>query len=185
MFPPDSSCQIVFVRCFHLTTQNLKNCCNFVLSKNWYSANFFGMKKFEIKFLKSYNAILAVLLALLGFSACDNVAEYGTPSATFIVQGKVESSDSNQPIQNIRVIMQGDTAFTDGNGNYKVMDQYGFPGDKTYFIQFQDIDGASNGEFTDLESSINFVDPEYVNGDGNWYSGEATEALDVKLDPKK
>lgn len=145
------------------------------------------MKKFEIKFLKFSNAVLAVLLALLGFNACDNnnVAEYGTPSATFIVQGKVESSGSDQPIQNIRVVMQGDTAFTDVNGNYKVMDQYGFPGDKTYFIQFQDIDGASNGEYTDLESSVNFVDPEFVNGDGNWYSGEATEALDVKLDPKK
>jgi len=145
------------------------------------------MKKLEIKFLKAYNLVLAALLAMLGFGSCENrvVAEYGTPSATFIVQGIVESSDSDQPIKNIRVIMQGDTTFTDNNGYYKVMDMFGFPGDKTYYIQFQDIDGVQNGDYKDLESSVDFVDPEYTNGDGNWYSGEATEALDVKMDPKK
>ena len=144
------------------------------------------MKKLEIKFFKTYNVIIAALLSLLGFSSCEKnmVAEYGTPSATFIVQGTVESSDSNEPIENIRVIMQGDTAFTDGNGNYQVI-AGGFPGDITYYIQFQDIDSELNGDYKDLESSVEFIDPEFINGDDHWYSGEATQALNVKLNPKK
>ena len=146
------------------------------------------MKKLEIKFLKTSNVIIAALLSLLGFGSCEKnmvvVAEYGTPSATFIVQGRVESSGSNESIENIRVIMQGDTAVTDSDGKYQVM-AGGFPGDKTYYIQFQDVDGELNGDYKDLESSIEFVDPEFINGDDHWYSGEATQALNVKLDPKK
>lgn len=140
----------------------------------------------KIRILKTYNVLLAGLLTILGFAtACDSKDEYGTPSAKFIVNGKVKSSETDQPIENIRVSMQGDTTFTDANGVYQVVDKWGFPTDQTYNIEFQDIDGDAYGEFSDLDTIVEFKDPEFLDGDGNWYSGETSKEFDVKLTPKK
>ena len=143
------------------------------------------MKKVKIKFFKTSNAIIFGLLALLGFTtSCEKKVEYGTPSAKFIVNGKVISSDSNEAINNIRVVMRGDTTKTDNEGKYQVVDKYGFPSDQTYDIQFQDIDGATNGDYQNLDTIIEFKDPQFINGDGNWYSGETSKELDIELNKK-
>jgi len=140
----------------------------------------------KIKILKTYNVLIAGLLAILGFTtACDSIDEYGTPSAKFIVNGKVKSSETDQPIMNVRVTMQGDTAYTDVNGAYQVVDKWGFPKDQTYDLEFVDIDGEANGEFSDLDTIVEFKDPIFINGDGEWYSGETSKEFDVKLTPKK
>jgi putative lipoprotein (rSAM/lipoprotein system) len=140
----------------------------------------------KIKILKTYNVLIAGLLAMLGFAtACDSKDEYGTPSAKFIVNGKVKSSETDQPIENIRISMQGDTTYTDENGVYQVVDKWGFPTDQTYNIEFKDIDGELNGEFSDLDTIVEFKDPKFSNGDGDWYSGETSKEFDVKLTPKK
>ncbi len=139
----------------------------------------------KIKILKTYNVIIAGLLSILGFaSSCDSKDEYGTPSAKFIVNGKVKS-DTDQPIENIRVIMQSDTSYTNNDGSYQVEDKWGFPTDQTYNIKFQDIDGETNGEFSDLDTIVEFKDPKFSGGDGDWYSGETSKEFDVKLTPKK
>lgn len=140
----------------------------------------------KIKILKTYNVLIAGLLAILGFTtACDSKDEYGTPSAKFIVNGKVKSSETDQPIENVRITMQGDTTYTDVNGAYQVVDKWGFPTDQTYNIKFLDIDGEANGEFSDLDTIVEFKDPKFTNGDGDWYSGETSKEFDVKLTPKK
>jgi putative lipoprotein (rSAM/lipoprotein system) len=144
------------------------------------------MKKLEIKFLKSYNAIIGVILALIGFaSSCIIKSEYGTPSAKFIVKGKVESSGDNKVIPNIRVVMLGDSIITDINGDYQVTNKHGFPEDQTYNIKFKDIDNALNGEFENLDTIVEFKDPIFKNGDGDWYKGETEKEFNIKLDPKK
>ena len=140
----------------------------------------------RIKFLKTYNAIIVGLLAILGFvSSCDSKDEYGTPSAKFIVNGKVTSSETEQAIENIRVVMQGDTTYTNSDGVYQVVDKWGFPTYQTYNIQFLDVDGEINNEFSDLDTIVEFKDPEFSGGDGDWYSGETSKDFDVKLTPKK
>jgi putative lipoprotein (rSAM/lipoprotein system) len=140
----------------------------------------------KIKILKTYNVLIAGLLAILGFTtACDSKDEYGTPSAKFIVNGIVKSSGSDQPIENIRVTMKGDTSYTDANGKYQVVDKWGFPSDQTNNIKFQDIDGAVNGEFYDLDTIVEFKDPTFTGGDGHWYSGETSKDFDTKLTHKK
>lgn len=144
------------------------------------------MKKVKNKFYKTSNAIIFGLLALLGFaSSCDkgSKAEYGTPSAKFIVNGNVDAKESNTPIKNIRVIMNRDTSFTDGEGHYQV-ESGEFPNNQTFQINFQDIDGAINGEYQNLDTIVEFVNPQFVNGDGNWYEGETSKDLNVKLDKK-
>jgi putative lipoprotein (rSAM/lipoprotein system) len=140
----------------------------------------------KIKILKKYNVLIAGLLAILGYTtACDSKDEYGTPSAKFIVNGNVKSSDTDQPIENVRVIMQGDTTYTNAEGAYQVVDKWGFPTDQTYNIEFNDIDGEANGEFGDLDTIVEFKDPKFSDGDGNWYSGETSKEFDVTLIPKK
>jgi putative lipoprotein (rSAM/lipoprotein system) len=144
------------------------------------------MKTARIKFLKTYNVLIAGLLAILGFSSsCDSKDEYGTPSAKFMVNGKVKSLETDLPIENIRVVMQGDTAYTNADGTYQVVDNWGFPSDQTLHIRFQDIDGVANMEFSDLDTIVEFKDPKFTGGNNNWYSGETTRVFDVKLAPKK
>jgi putative lipoprotein (rSAM/lipoprotein system) len=139
------------------------------------------------KYLHFVNALISGCLTLLGFS-CDLVnhrVEYGTPNAKFIVNGTVTSAESDEVVQNIRVIMKNDTAFTDNEGNYTVSEEWAFPTDQTYTLQFQDIDNELNGTFNNKDTIVEFKNPEFVHGDGHWYEGESTKEFDIKLTPKK
>ena len=147
------------------------------------------MKTVETKFLKTYNAFILLLLALFGYACSKDPfstkTEYGTPSAKFIVQGKVVSLSNDQAINNIQVVMKGDTVMTDQNGNYKVADKFGFPTDQTYTVRFKDVDGTLNGAFDNLDTVVEFKNPKFINGDGHWYNGETEKDVTVKLTPKK
>jgi len=150
------------------------------------------MRTLETRLLKSYNAIIVIFLTLFGYACSkspinpiDIRTEYGTPSAKFIVQGKVMSVLNNQAIDNIQVVMKGDTVMTDQSGNYQVADKFGFPTDQTYTVQFNDIDGNLNGSFDNLDTTVEFKNPKFTNGDGHWYSGETKMNVDIKLNPKK
>jgi putative lipoprotein (rSAM/lipoprotein system) len=147
------------------------------------------MKTIRVNFIKASNVIIVSLLAILGFaSSCEKTdpkVEYGTPSAKFIVNGKIESKDSNAPVKNIRVIMQGDTSLTDLDGKYQVIQPNDFPSDKTYDIKFQDFDGISNGNLENLDTVVTFTDPQFTDGDGHWYSGEVEKDFNVKLKTKQ
>lgn len=143
------------------------------------------------KLLEKHNRILSFLLALTGigaactFGGCEygvGPVEYGTPSATFKVNGKV-TSESGAKIQGIRVIMQTDTSFTNPEGIFQV-ETVDFPGDKNFNVKFDDTDGELNGAFQSLDTIVSFVNPEFKDGDGHWYLGETSKEFDVKLKPK-
>lgn len=149
------------------------------------------MKKVKRHFLKKYNALITLMLSLLGFStACESldeygapVAEYGVPTATFIVKGKV-SSNENTSIPNIRVSMGVDIAYTDENGNYEVSQQNS-PTDQVLPIKFDDIDGIENGEYNSFDTIAKFENPTFSGGEGNWDSGKTESQLDIKMDKKE
>ncbi len=144
------------------------------------------MKRIQIKFLKSYNAIICVILAILGFaSSCDSPKEYGTPSADFIINGKVTDSETNQPIENIRVIANYDSVYTNGNGSYRIVKRGYFTQDETFAITFQDVDGELNGSYQDLDTIVEFKNPVFTGGDDKWDEGETSKQFNVKLTPKK
>jgi putative lipoprotein (rSAM/lipoprotein system) len=142
-------------------------------------------------FLKKYNYFLAVLLSVLGMGgACTvqgceygtPVAEYGTPSATFIVHGSV-TSEGNTKIPNIRVVMQFDTTFTDADGKYKVQ-AFDFPDDHDFLVEVDDIDGTASGSYQSKDTIVSFVDPQFTGGDGLWNQGETTKEINIKLKAK-
>lgn len=159
------------------------------------------MKKLKTGLLINWNRLLRIFMSILGFSAgtgltisCDSWngrVEYGTPSAKFIVNGQVKSEQTTTAVPNIRVVMSEesgetapDTTYTDASGNYSV-DITAFPGDKNFILKFEDIDGTTNGSFENLESEVDFTDPKYTNGSGNWYEGETSQTLNVNLKTKE
>ena len=146
------------------------------------------MKRFERKFLSTYNLILTALLSMLGFSNCTIVEpkdEYGSPSATFKVNGKVTDLLTNRAIKDIKVLMQGDSNHNESERRFS-LSQVSFPADQSFIIQFKDIDGAANGgQFQPKDTLVEFKDPQFTNGDGSWYQGETSLELNLNLEPEE
>jgi putative lipoprotein (rSAM/lipoprotein system) len=144
------------------------------------------MKKVEIRFLKSFNSIIALILAFLGFSSsCKGPqVEYGVPSAKYIIKGKIELSVDSSELSDIQVIVQNDTTTSDVNGNYIITKTRLNAGNQTFPIQFRDVDGVLHGEIAPLDTTVEFKNPVFKNGDGNWYEGETEKEFDVKLKPR-
>jgi putative lipoprotein (rSAM/lipoprotein system) len=152
------------------------------------------MKKIKMGLIKRYNSLIGFLLAALGFGSisltgCDSpvdpdpVAGYGVPYAIFKVKGKVTSETVGIP--NIKVKMGSDSFFfdstyTDANGEYEIS-QGTFPSDQAFDMSFEDIDGAQNGSFQALDTIVEFVDPKFTGGSGNWDSGETETIFNVEL----
>jgi putative lipoprotein (rSAM/lipoprotein system) len=144
----------------------------------------------KIKLLENHNKFIAYLLAIFGiggacsFGGCayGTPVEYGTPTATFKVAGKV-SSEEGTKIKGIRVVMRNDTAHTDVDGKFQVQ-TVDFPTDVDFDIEFDDVDGELNGAFQSLDTIVSFVNPKFKNPDGHWYSGEKSKEINVKLKSK-
>jgi putative lipoprotein (rSAM/lipoprotein system) len=149
-----------------------------------------AMRKLKIQFLKGYNLLLSLLLAALGCTEKEPVCEYGTPHATFIVKGTVRSKTNAQPVPKVKVEMNYDSpesgtyssALSDNNGNYEVKTE-DFPNDQTFSMKFTDPDGAVNGLYLEKDTVVEFKNPVFTGGDGNWYDGETKKELHIKLTP--
>jgi hypothetical protein len=131
--------------------------------------------------------VIALLLALLGFStachkASDSPVEYGSPHADFLLNGSIKSALTGNPIGNIQLIMERDTALTNSNGTFslKVTD---FPITHSYLVKISDIDGIANGSYAEKDTTVTFPGVNYTNGDGSWYKGEETLSVNVSLEP--
>jgi len=140
--------------------------------------------------LKKYNRLISLLLSLLGiggtftFISCDGTGqvEYGTPSATFKIFGKVTSEDGDQiPYIKVKAAMHNyDSSYTNEAGEYTLV-LGSFPSDQDFYMEYSDVDGPSNGLYQTKDSTVSFVNPQFENGDGSWYSGEASKKVDIQL----
>ncbi len=151
-----------------------------------------NMKIVKTNFFIGYNKIITLILAIIGFAtACKQIAdeyggppvEYGTPHAKFIVKGTILSEDSSKAISNIKVVMGHDSSLSDSQGKYLVSTD-AFPISSSFLMKLRDIDKQTNREFQSLDTTIEFKDPEFTNGDGHWYNGETTKDLNIKMKPK-
>ena len=143
--------------------------------------------------LKKYNTLLSFLLSVLGFGAACSLSgceygplpvEYGTPHAMFKINGNVKSEQTSDNIPGIRVVMGVDTAFTDAQGNYQVRNE-SWPSDEAFMLEFKDIDGESNGAYQPLDTIVEFIDPEFIGGEGAWYMGETDKEINIELKDKE
>ncbi len=138
--------------------------------------------------LKTYAKVLTAFFTLLGtITGCNYFeprCEYGTPSADFVVKGKVTDKSSQKPITDIRIIHKtgyapaNDTVKTDANGKFELKFKE-FPG-TNHWIYAEDLDGTENGGLYAPDSLIvNSAQMKRIKkGDGNWYEGvfEKTDA---------
>lgn len=152
-------------------------------------------KTMKIKYLKLKNWLLASLAGLLGINVgCKTpdsppVAEYGCPSADYIVKGTVTDSQ-NKPVSGITVSLgdrdnpsasYGQTVNTaeDGTYEYIITD---YPENQYQItLRFSDFDGSFNGLYADTLVDVSFKDIPYTGGSGRWYQGTATATVDVRL----
>ena len=149
----------------------------------------------KIRLLSAYSRVLSFLLVFLGFQSCsiiDSKDEYGTPSAKFIVKGKVENGDKEVSGLKVAlgVINNGygtgkvryvDSVKTDVEGLFNVSIQ-DFPTSQKFVIKYEDIDGEKNGLLETVIDTVRFDNPSFTNGSDGWYVGETTKDLGtVKL----
>lgn len=161
------------------------------------------MALLKLKFFKSWNSLILLLISLLGFStACkeeDEARMYGSPHAYFTIAGEIKSSETQMPIPDIIIEMrhktnvgEGYTAtrlvdanFSNASGGFDVSEMSTSKEDRTYQVKFTDTDGRINGEYESLDTMIVFQDPQFINGDDSFYLGSVKKELQIHLKPKK
>lgn len=153
------------------------------------------MKNPNHKRLRAANRLLAGILALLGFSGCNDddgsglVAMYGSPHATFILDGKVQNV-SKSGIPDIKLELQfkvlntegGKTTFIPGadpiltnkDGNFRTS-LTTIPTDVIRIIA-TDIDGETNGSYAKDSIDIKISKEDYLNKkDSEWNYGSVSK----------
>ena len=128
-------------------------------------------------------------LAALGVAAigsCDKFepgAEYGCPTMTFRVSGKIVNSTTDQPVKGIAVTCDDDRddpeVITSESGEF-VYESLAFP-DKSIVLKFTDSDGSENGSYLEKEIEVKLTQSKP--GTGTWDGGTyVADELNVKLD---
>lgn len=146
--------------------------------------------------LKTYGKMVAFLLGIIGFfNGCNiipngGIAEYGTPSADFVVKGKVTDQLTNLPIKNMAVIHKSrsspygnDTTLTNNKGEYELNFNITAFGAEDITVYASDIDGPQNDTYVGDTIKIKASELTRIKkGDGHWYDGkyEKTE-INFKL----
>ena len=155
------------------------------------------MKNPNHKLLKVANWLLGGILALLGFSACNDEKElplmYGTPHANFTIKGKVVN-DESMPIPDIEIKClvehHGDNrswfdtipaVSTSSAGTFTYQFEE-FPTDKLRIIA-TDSDGPQNGSYEKDSTDLTLSDNDYKGRDG-WYRGTVEKEINFNLKKK-
>lgn len=151
------------------------------------------MSKQKKQWLQFYNRILAGVMALLGFTACEETGreEYGVPHANFEVKGKVLTPDK-KAAPDIQIIMKGswdknaknfestygDTLITDQNGEFHYEKEETSTGKYSYRVVYRDI--KNNVYKTDSVQ----VDMNATGGKGSWHAGSDSKEVIINLEEK-
>ena len=159
----------------------------------------------KVKFYRWYNAVLTVLLSMLGYGCSSDEpmdmygtpVEYGAPHADYIVKGLV-TDEAESPVQGIKTSLKQvdkteagtitfgmDSIQTNETGGYQ-LEYTGLPQPGIKLI-VEDIDGEANGgEFISDTLDVDFNKAvQTKEGDGRWYGGVYEITQDVKLKKKQ
>ena len=157
----------------------------------------------KIRFNRWYNAVLTVLLSMLGFGCSSSedpgdseiISMYGAPTANYVFKGTV-TDEAGTPVQGIKTSLKNvydwgdrigiegiDSVLTGVSGDYqiKVLNKIEVTQGITKII-VEDIDGESNGEF--LTDTIDIAKDKAVQtkmGDGNMSLGTYEITQNIRL----
>ena len=158
----------------------------------------------KVRINRWYNTVLTALLTMLGYGCSSEepmdmygvIAEYGCPSADYIIKGTV-MSEAGTPILGIKTSLKQvvqtvtgsyvygiDSVQTSELGAYQLKSNE-MPAGFTKLI-VEDIDGEANGgEFLSDTLDIDYGKAvKLEEGDGKWYAGTFEISQDVKLKKK-
>lgn len=133
--------------------------------------------------------ICRCLLGVLGIgsaAACGlGKAEYGTPYASFTVDGKVTDMDKN-PIPGIVVtaLDKSESTQTASDGGFYLSGRSDIGDFEQVRLVFSDIDGEENGgDFGVTTQTVNLTKTEEPDkDDSSWYSGNYSGSTNVVLE---
>ncbi len=155
------------------------------------------MKKGKWFALKSINGLLGSLLAVMGFSACEEQAlMYGAVHADYTIKGTV-TNEADEPLPGIRIrspwtvnyndttyTVREDTVYTDANGEFTYQTDCFQRGEYDIPLLIEDIDGEANGgSYASDSVSVSFKDTELTGGN-EWYLGRAEKEVNIRLKEK-
>lgn len=133
--------------------------------------------------LRTYGKILAAFFTFWGtMTGCNFIeprVEYGTPTADFIVKGKVTDKTTQQPIKNMAVINKSatspygnDTVRTDSEGKYELKFTATAFGAEDLTVYASDIDDQENGWYASDTLRIKASELKRIAKQrGNWHFG--------------
>jgi len=139
--------------------------------------------------LKTYGKVIAWILTALGlYTSCDIIspAEYGTPTADFIVRGNINDAHNMQPIEDMAVIRKSrmapygnDTVRTDADGNYELEFTEVAFGPEDITVYTSDI---RDGKYQSDTIQIKAHELKQIKKrDKNWYNGKFEGKADFSL----
>lgn len=159
------------------------------------------MKRIQWGSTKCYRLLILTLIVTMALaSSCAQEETAGRHSAKFIFRGTVLSANDSLPLKGVHVKMMSDTtgmdstmianlpiykdsAITDQNGNFEVVDLLGIPAEISYELAFIDTGKTlkNSAERIDTSVTYTFLNPEFTNGDGHWYTGETFQTDTFRL----
>lgn len=162
------------------------------------------MKSIQWKPIKLYGLLIIVLFSIIIYTPACQEETGSHHSAHFILKGTVLSDTLEKPLEGITVIMQSyklvadsdtvrtillptDSAITNIDGFFEVIDSLGIPAETTYELAFIDtgkILKASN-ERIDTVISYRFTNLKFTDGDGHWYAGKTFKTHTFTLEVAK
>lgn len=163
------------------------------------------MRKTQWRSLKFYSLLLLSLAAIVMFEpSCTLEETENYPSARFVLKGTILADTLEQPLEGIIVVMQEyrevagteipkrtilvpiDSAVTDANGFFEVIDSLGIPAETAYNLAVIDTGKLlkASGERIDTSITCTFTKLKFTNGDGHWFAGETLKTDTFRLEIK-
>ncbi|MCR4664512.1 MAG: radical SAM-associated putative lipoprotein [Paludibacteraceae bacterium] len=150
----------------------------------------------KAKIITKVNALITLLLGVLGFNSCDMskkygppevISLYGTPYTIIDVKGRV-ADETNKPLKNIRVELKDirnkdypmDEKYTDENGEYTLNRTQDFSTDS---IDIVATDTAGVYESDSVRLTVDY-DMSDANNHGGFYEGTGHVYQDFQLKKK-
>ena len=147
----------------------------------------------KVRFNRWYNAVLTVLLSMLGFESCnpngDGPVEYGAPHANYILKGMV-TDEAGTPIQGIKITgpapmvssLLNQSVLTDASGAFELTEFTTYGEGR---LTAEDIDGDANGgEFKSDTLYISTLPATKISEGDGWYMGKFEVNAAIKLKKK-
>ena len=153
------------------------------------------MKK---KIQKNLSTVFGLIFISSLFIACNTNNEIGTATTMFIISGTVTDSTTNNPINEIKLVLtksypitsagissiKTDTVFkgfSDALGAYKFQFYTLPPNDMTFKLSASDVDADKNGIYNDREVAVLIESINWERKASDVNRGRVTKTQNVKL----